>query len=300
MTNIKLHAIVLALIIVSELIGAHTIKIGVGTIVLLPMLYALLIGIFTTPKFLNLSGNKEINDASALLGVTLMLLMARYGTLVGPTLPKIIAASPALILQEFGNLGTVFIGVPVAVMLGLKRETIGAAHSIAREPNVALIGERYGLDSTEGRGVMSVYIAGTVFGTIFFGLMASIAASALPFHPYSLAMAAGVGSASMMTAAVGSLSAMYPDMTEQLAAFGAASNMLSGLDGLYMSIWVALPVTEWLYKKCYKVKYGVSPSEDEEGLSEEDKEIIKEEKELIEGEEKNMEAVEEPGKKEGE
>lgn len=263
MNNIKLHATVIALIIISELIGVHTLKIGIGTIVLLPMLYALIFGVLTTPKFLNLSGSKEMNDASSLLGITLMLLMARYGTLVGPTLPKIIAASPALILQEFGNLGTVFIGVPVAVMLGLKREVIGAAHSIAREPNVALIGERYGLASTEGRGVMGVYIAGTVFGTIFFGLMASIAASTLPFHPYALAMAAGVGSASMMTAAVGSLTAMYPDMTEQLAAFGAASNMLSGLDGLYMSIWLALPLTEWLYKKCYKIKYGVEPSKEE-------------------------------------
>lgn len=162
MKNIKLHAIILALIIVSELIGTHTLKFGIGRIVLLPMLYALLLGILTTPKFLNLSGRKEMLDASSLVGVTLMLLMARYGTLVGPTLPKILAASPALILQEFGNLGTVLLGVPVAVYLGLKRETIGAAHSIAREPNVALIGEKFGLDSSEGRGVMGVYIAGTV------------------------------------------------------------------------------------------------------------------------------------------
>lgn len=128
MKNIKLHAIILALIIVSELIGTHTLKFGIGRIVLLPMLYALLLGILTTPKFLNLSGRKEMLDASSLVGVTLMLLMARYGTLVGPTLPKILAASPALILQEFGNLGTVLLGVPVAVYLGLKRETIGAAH----------------------------------------------------------------------------------------------------------------------------------------------------------------------------
>ncbi len=122
---------------------------------------------------------------------------------------------------------------------------IGSAHSIAREPNVALIGERYGLDSAEGRGVMGVYICGTVIGTIFFGLMASLAA--------------GVGSASMMTAAVGSLSAMYPQMADQLAAFGAASNMLSGLDGLYMSIWLALPFSEWLYRKVYRLKYGTDP-----------------------------------------
>ena len=265
MKNIKLHAIILALIIVSELIGTHTLKLGVGRIVLLPMLYALLLGILTTPKFLNLSGKKEMLDASSLIGVTLMLLMARYGTLVGPTLPKILAASPALILQEYGNLGTVLIGVPVAVYLGLKRETIGAAHSIAREPNVALIGEKFGLDSSEGRGVMGVYIAGTVFGTIFFGLMASVAASTLPIHPYALAMASGVGSASMMTAAVGSLCAMYPEMTDQLAAFGAASNMLSGLDGLYMSVWLGLPMTEWLYKKFYKIKYGEQPEEAKKG-----------------------------------
>lgn len=189
-----------------------------------------------------------------------MLLMARYGTLVGPTLPEILKASPALILQEFGNIGTVLLGIPVAMYFGLKREAIGAAHSIAREPNVALIGERYGLDSAEGRGVMGVYISGTVFGTIFFGIMASFAAAYLPIHPYALAMAAGVGSASMMTAAVGSLTVMYPDMAEQIAAFGAASNMLSGLDGVYMSIWMALPLSEWMYKKIYKFKYGVEPT----------------------------------------
>lgn len=263
MKNIKLHAIVLALIIISELIGAKTIQIGIGRIVLVPMLYALILGILTTPKFLKIAGKKEMLDAGSLVGITLMLLMARYGTLVGPTLPKILAASPALILQEFGNLGTVLLGVPLAVMLGLKRETIGAAHSIAREPNVALIGERFGMDGAEGRGVMGVYIAGTVFGTIFFGLMASVAAATTPFHPYALAMASGVGSASMMTAAVGSLVAIYPDMSQQLAAFGAASNMLSGLDGLYMSVWLGLPMTEWLYKKCYKLKYGVEPVKEE-------------------------------------
>ena len=82
MKNIKLHAIILALIIVSELIGTHTLKFGIGRIVLLPMLYALLLGILTTPKFLNLSGRKEMLDASSLVGVTLMLLMARYGILI--------------------------------------------------------------------------------------------------------------------------------------------------------------------------------------------------------------------------
>jgi hypothetical protein len=39
--------------------------------------------------------------------------------------------------------------------------------------------------------------------------------------------------------------------------------MLSGLDGLYMSIWLALPMAEWLYKKCYKIKYGEEPKKEE-------------------------------------
>lgn len=264
MKSIKLHLIVLVIIVIAELIGNIVINVGIGKIVLLPMMYALIMGVLTAPKFTKISGEKEIHAASGLLGVTLVLLMARYGTLVGPTLPKILAASPALILQEFGNLGTVLIGIPLAVLIGLKREAIGAAHSVAREPNVALIGERYGLDAAEGRGVMGVYICGTVIGTIFFGLMASVAASYLPFHPLALAMAAGVGSASMMTAAVGSLSAMYPQMADQLAAFGAASNMLSGLDGIYMSIWLALPMSEWLYKICYRIKYGEAPPKREE------------------------------------
>ena len=259
MKNLRLHLTVLILIVVAEFIGNIVITVGIGKIVLLPMMYALIMGILTAPRFTKISTDKEIRVASSLLGVTLMLLMAKYGTLVGPSLPKILAASPALILQEFGNLGTILLGIPVAVFIGLKREAIGAAHSVAREPNVALIGERYGLNSAEGRGVMGVYICGTVVGTIFFGLMASIAAAYLPFHPYALAMAAGVGSASMMTAAVGSLSAMYPQMADQLAAFGAASNMLSGLDGLYMSIWLALPFSEWLYRKVYRIKYGTDP-----------------------------------------
>lgn len=59
MKNIKLHAIILALIIVSELIGTHTLKFGIGRIVLLPMLYALLLGILTTSKFLTCPAERK-------------------------------------------------------------------------------------------------------------------------------------------------------------------------------------------------------------------------------------------------
>ncbi|EGO65381.1 DUF3100 domain-containing protein [Acetonema longum] len=261
--NWKLHAIVATLVIVSELIGMIQFKVGPGMVILLPMLYALIFGILLTPKFLKIAKDKDMIDASSLITITLMLLMARYGTLVGPTLPKIIQTGPALILQELGNFGTIFLGVPLAIWLGLKRETIGAAHSIAREPNVALIGDIYGLNSAEGRGVMGVYICGTVFGTIFYALMTSFAAALLPLHPYSLGMATGVGSASMMTASAGVLVTMFPDMKDQILSLGAASNMLSGLYGLYISLWMSLPMTEWLYRKLYRLKFGVPAPERE-------------------------------------
>lgn len=259
MKNVKLHLLVLASVVVAEFIGVINIKVGPGTLVFLPMLYAMLIGVILTLKPIKLAKMKEMEDAGSLIGVTLMLLMAKYGVNIGPTLPQILKASPALILQELGNLGPPLIAIPVGVAIGLKRETIGGGHSISREPNVALVGEKFGLDSEEGRGVLGVYITGTVVGAVFIGFLSTFLAAYTPLHPYSLAMATGVGSASMMTAGVGSLVAMFPEMEEMITAFGAASNVFTGLDGIYMTIWIALPMSEWLYKKCYRLKYGEYP-----------------------------------------
>lgn len=246
---LKLHLIVLVLVVIAELIGTKNYKLGPGTLVLLPMLYALLLGLLTGPKFLKIVDLEDMKAAESLITVSVLLLMAKYGTNIGPTLPLIIKSGAALILQEFGNLGTVLLGLPFALLLGLRREAIGATFSIAREPNIAIISDMYGLDSAEGRGVMGVYVAGTVFGSIFFGLFAGFAATALPLHPYALAMASGVGSASMMSAAVGALVEIFPSMAEELTALGAASNLASGADGVYMSIFMALPMCEWMYRR---------------------------------------------------
>ncbi len=259
MKNIKLHLVVLAVVVAAELIGKISFKVGVGSIVLLPMLYAMILGLALTIRRLGIFREEDMTDAGSLIGVTLMLLMAKYGTTIGPTLPKLVKASPALLLQEFGNLGTALLGIPLAVLIGLKREAIGGAHSVGREPNVALISDRYGLNSPEGQGVLGVYITGTLFGTVFVGVLANFLAAYTPLHPYSLAMASGVGSASMMTAGVGSLSALYPEMAEMIQAFGVSSNMLSGLDGVYMSIWLALPLCEALYRFFYRLKYKENP-----------------------------------------
>ena len=130
----------------------------------------------------------------------------------------------------------------------MKREAVGATVSICREPTLGIIGERYGITSPEGTGVLGTYLVGTVFGTIFFGLLGGVAV-ATGLHPYALAMACGIGSASMMTAASASLSTAVPAMKDTILAYAATSNLLTGITGMYSVIFIALPFTNWLYKK---------------------------------------------------
>ncbi|WP_085520614.1 DUF3100 domain-containing protein [Tuberibacillus sp. Marseille-P3662] len=242
----RLHLLVFAIVIVTELMGTHEIQIGSGVILLLPMLYAVVIGIglFFTP----LIKDKQSSNAESLVFISVTLLVAKFGVQAGPALPKLIEAGWALVFQELGNLGTLFLALPIALFLGLKRESIGMTHSIGREPNLALIADKYGLSSPEGRGVMAVYIFGTVFGSIFMGLASGFLATITPLHPYAFAMATGIGSGSMTAASLGPLVAAYPEMASTITAFSGASNLLTSVTGLYASIFIGLPLTEKLYQ----------------------------------------------------
>ena len=250
----RLHTIVLGIVVITELIGTFSITVGPGVILLLPMLYALVIGLalFFTP----LIKEKQAKNAEPIIVLGVALLLAKIGVIIGPSLPEVIAAGPALLLQELGNLGTILIALPVAIWLGLGRESIGMTHSVAREPNVGLIMDKYGMNSPEGRGVMAVYIFGTVFGAVFMGLISGFLATITPLNPLSFAMASGVGSGSMMAAASGSLIAAYPELETQIIAFAGASNLLSLSTGLWISIFIGLPLTEKVYQLLTRNKGG--------------------------------------------
>lgn len=260
----RLHLLVLVLVIISEAIYTRRISLGgVGVILLLPLLYAFVLAAIINPnvtrRFAGLVDDHVVRCASPYIVIAILPFIAKFGTLVGPSIETIIEAGPALVLQEIGNLGTIALGFPIAMVLGMRREAIGATFSIAREPNLAIIAERYGLNGPEGTGVMGVYITGTLFGTVVFSVIASLLASLGTFHPYALAMACGVGSGSMMAACSGTLAALFPTMEDEIVAFAGTSNLLTNVDGLYMGLFVALPLVEALYRRWRRTETVTNP-----------------------------------------
>src|SRR5690606_30035321 len=90
---------ILALIIssLSEWLGPLPIELGVGKVVLLPMIWALLIGLVLgltrkkMPAALKLSLESQ-HLAAAILSTALFLFIAKLGLLVGGSLPKLAEA----------------------------------------------------------------------------------------------------------------------------------------------------------------------------------------------------------------
>lgn len=249
----RLHALVVVISLLSEWIGIIKVPLGPGALLLLPLFYAFILAVLLNPHLIPAVGRvvpQRFSDAaSPLILLAIIPFIARFGSTIGPSIQKLIEAGPALILQELGNLGTMLIALPVAVLvLKMGRETIGATFSVAREPNIAIIADKYGLKGPEGIGVMGVYVVGTMIGTLWFALMAGYLLSLDIFDPRALAMACGVGSGSMVAACSGALTAMMPEMGDSLLAFAGASNLLTYATGLYVCLFLALPMAEWLYK----------------------------------------------------
>lgn len=254
----RLHVLVLAIVVICELIGPFDIPLGVTSILLLPVVYGVVLGLLA--YFTPLVGKKQAKNSEPMVFISVAILIAKFGTEAEPALPKIIAAGPALVLQELGNLGTIFLSLPLAIMLGLRREAIGMTHSIGREANMALITEKFGIESPEWRGVMSMYIFGTIFGAIFFSIFSGLIASIIPLHPLAYAMATGVGSGVMSAAAVGPIIEMFPSYASDIKAFSGVSNLLTSVTGLYMGILIALPLTIRYYNGVMKVKARLQKS----------------------------------------
>ncbi|MDV7103335.1 DUF3100 domain-containing protein [Vibrio sp. TH_r3] len=253
LTNWKLHLLVIGISVIAELIGVAKIPLSGGiVVVLLPLFYAFIIGLLLNPNVISkakvILTSKQAERATPIIIISVLPFLAKFGTLIGPSLNKILAIGPAMIFQELGNLGTILVAMPVAILLlKMGRESVGACFSIAREPNIALISDKYGLKSPEGIGVMGIYVMGTMFGTLYFAVLASVLASTEWFDIRALAMACGVGSGSMTAACSAALSETVPAMKDEILALAGASNLLTNATGLFVGLFIALPLTEKLY-----------------------------------------------------
>ena len=108
-------------------------------------------------------------------------------------------------------------------------------------------------EHNEAMGTMGTYMVGNLFGTIFFGLLGSLGVLT-GIHPYALAMACGIGSGSMMTAASTALAETVPAMADQILAYAATSNIFSNVDGMYVELFIAIPLANFIYNKLCKKK----------------------------------------------
>lgn len=200
----KIFILAFVFIVIADSIGQIQVPLGPGTLILFPIFYSLIMGVISGPEVLKIFNKKEVKAASKLVIVAICPFIAKLGINAGASLEVILSAGPALVLQEIGNLGTIFLALPFALLLGLKREAIGATHSINRESNLALITDMFGPDSPETRGSLSIYVVGGMVGTIYFGFMTTMVAALHIFHPYALGMASGVGAGILMASATAS------------------------------------------------------------------------------------------------
>ena len=244
----KVFALCFGMVVVSELIGSKPVKLGPVSFTLLPMLYALLLGIVLFK--VKVIDQESMKTASPYITISVMFLTAKMGSSIGPELGKLFESGAALIVQEIvKKFIFVFISVPVGVLiLRMGREVVGCGFSTNRENAIAIVGNLYGLDSAEGRGVMGGYITGTVLGTIFSGLLASLVCGLGIFHPYALAMGAGVGSASMMSVNMAATIEAFPEMQLEIEAFTAGAQVAGSVMGMYLTLFISVPLANFLYK----------------------------------------------------
>lgn len=231
----KIFALAFVFILIADNIGQIKIPVGKGMFILFPIFYAIILGVACGPQVLKL------------VVVGICPFIAKLGITAGANIDTIIESGPVLLLHGFGNLLGPILAVPVAVLLGMKREVVGACQSMNREYHMALVNNIYGPDSAEARGSLSIYIVGGMVGTIYFGLMASLVGMTGIFHPQAMGLASGVGAGIMMASSSASLCAIYPEMAETISTMASVGETIAGITGIYITMFIAIPMTDKFY-----------------------------------------------------
>ena len=247
MVEWKIYLLAFIFIFIADSIGQIQIPVGNGKIILFPIFYAIILGVLSGPQVAKMVNNKQVKAASKLVVVGIAPFIAKLGITAGANFETILNAGPAVLLHGFGSLFSIVLALPVAILLGMKREAVGACFSINRESHMALINNIYGSDSAEARGSLSIYIVGGMVGTIYFGLMASAVAMTGIFHPNALGLASGVGAGIMMASSSASVCAIYPESAETIKALASVGETMAGITGIYINMFLAIPLCDKLY-----------------------------------------------------
>lgn len=244
----KVYLLAFLFILIADNIGQIEIPFGKGKFILFPIFYAIILGVISGPQVTKIVNNKHVKAASKLVVVGIAPFIVKLGITAGANIETIWNAGPAVLLHGFGNLFGIFLALPVVLLLGMKRESVGACFSINREYHMALINNIYGPDSAEARGSLSIYIVGGMIGTIYFGLLASAVAMTGLFEPEALGLASGVGAGIMMASSSASLCAIYPDAAETIKTLASVGETMAGITGIYINMFLAIPLCDKLYQ----------------------------------------------------
>lgn len=242
-----IFALAYVFVIIAELIGRKEFKFGAGMFILFPIFYTIILGVMSGPQVFKIIDEKHVKAASKLVVIGICPFIAKLGITAGSNIDIILETGPILLLHGFGTLLCIFIALPVAILLGMKREAVGACFSLNREYHMALINNAYGPDSDEARGSLSVYIVGGMIGTIYFGFMATVVAATGLFSPEALGLGSGVGAGIMMASSSASLVAIYPESADVISTLASAGETIAGVTGIYINMFIGIPLCSKLY-----------------------------------------------------
>jgi MFS family permease len=237
-----------AVSVVAKVVGPFKFAVAGAEMEVLPIVWAILLGSLISCQTFVVLPKVLQRNSNAIMKMTLLVLMAALSFQVGPNIAKVMESGLALIFQEAGHFfGTIILAFPLAMFLGMGKATIGATFSIDREASIAIVANKYGLESPEYRGLLSMFVFGSLFGAVFISFVASFTANLGWFSPQALALGAGIGSGSMMAAASSAIISVFPDQAGEILALAATANVITMAVGIYVGIYVSLPLVDKLY-----------------------------------------------------
>ena len=188
---------------------------------------------------------ENVGFSSKYLIFIMLPLMARYGD-VAPRLEEILKVGWVFIIQEIGNLGTILLGLPIAILLGLEKEAIGATLDLGGKGNSLTYPRNIRLTPTKAAGAVPLYYRYPVRHAVFQHSCADHACCRLLDRSVGHVLRRRLRQYDDRFSSA--LVAHSPEMTETINGYAAASQLLTSFLGTYTMVFRAVPLQRFMYK----------------------------------------------------